>query len=411
MSMNENANLSLSWQMLVPAILCQALFTFNHLILMTLGILTARYILPVDYQIYASVPYAITLISSFVFTASAGSVLRNYGFKTGFVLAGLCGAAGSALFCLALIELNFFYLAGSGLFFGVYQSFAGFLRFAAADKSPCCHKPSAIGAALGGGLIAALLVPFFIETTLKIAEPVLYLGVFSVLTLINLIGLLVPLFMANELLSEKKIDEEKIIQPERALKVLMKNPRFLIATYCGLSANAAMHFIAIAAPAAMVGCGLGAGSAAFAIQTHAVAMFAPAFFTGKVIRKLGKSATLILGFAFLIAALPVAFRADDLQNAMMFQIALILLGIGWNFTFLSASVMLTECYCPCERTKVQAAHDTIIYAGTGFAILFAGAAYEIGGWDMILATGLPILLIGLMLSLKLKTPQHSSAEL
>ena len=408
--MNPNSETALPGRLIIPAVLCQALFGLNHLILLTLGMLSAQYILPVEQHHYAAFPAGSALLASFIFTGFAGRILKHQGFRIGFLIAGCCGIAGALLFCSALLTNNFYYLIGAGLMLGAYQSFAGFLRFAAADMSPCCSKGTAIGAALGGGLLAALVAPFFIEYTKELALPVLYLGVFAVLAAVNIVGLAAPMFLPAGMLNIEKTEENPLADVERSLKELMRNPRFMIATYCAFAAQSAMHFISVAAPAAMVGCGLGVGAAAFGIQTHAIAMFGPALFTGKIIRKLGKSNTLILGFGLLIAALPVAVRADDLESAFLFQAALLLLGVGWNFTFIAASVLLTTCYCPCERTKVQAAHDTMIYGGSGLSVFFAGAAFEYGGWDMILTLALPVLCAGLALAFKVKEKDDAAEE-
>ena len=82
-----------------------------------------------------------------------------------------------------------------------------------------------------------------------------------------------------------------------------------------------------------------------------------------------------------------------------FAVALILLGLGWNFGFIGGTTMLTECYRPSERGKVQAANDF------GISTLMASASFSSGkllaniGWSSVPITILPIAMAMLVLLL------------
>jgi MFS family permease len=135
-----------------------------------------------------------------------------------------------------------------------------------------------------------------------------------------------------------------------------------------------------AAPVAMIGCGFTQKDAAWVIQWHVLAMFVPSFFTGQLIRRFGAERITFLGMVILIAAGLVGLMGLAFEQ---FAAALILLGLGWNFAFIGGTTMLTDCYRPSERGKVQAANDFGISALMAVASLSSGSLLANFGWQSI----------------------------
>ncbi len=52
-----------------------------------------------------------------------------------------------------------------------------------------------------------------------------------------------------------------------------------------------------------------------------------------------------------------------------FWTALVLLGVGWNFAFIGATTMVTQCHRPEERNKVQAFNDFLIFGSMAVALV------------------------------------------
>ncbi len=46
-----------------------------------------------------------------------------------------------------------------------------------------------------------------------------------------------------------------------------------------------------------------------------------------------------------------------------FWVALLFLGLGWNFLYVAGTSQLTKCYRPSERAKIQAFNDCMIFSG------------------------------------------------
>ncbi|MEP4861144.1 MAG: MFS transporter, partial [Alphaproteobacteria bacterium] len=134
------------------------------------------------------------------------------------------------------------------------------------------------------------------------------------------------------------------------------------------------------APLAMVGCGFSPDEAALGISWHVMAMFAPSFFTGRLIARFGKETIVATGLILLVGCAVVALSGIALWQ---FWSALILLGVGWNFGFIGATAMVSETYTDAEKGKVQGLHDFLLFGSVAFASLMSGQVYNAWGWDML----------------------------
>jgi MFS family permease len=109
-------------------------------------------------------------------------------------------------------------------------------------------------------------------------------------------------------------------------------------------------------------------------------MFAPSFFTGKLIARYGKETITAIGLGLTALAAIVALNGLSVGH---FWIALVLLGVGWNFGFIGATALVTDCYRPEERVKVQAANDFLVFGSVAIASFSAGGLLNAGGWDSV----------------------------
>jgi MFS family permease len=174
---------------------------------------------------------------------------------------------------------------------------------------------------------------------------------------------------------------------------LIKDPTFFTAVLCGTSSYALMAFVMTAAPLAMVGCGFSVSDAALGIQWHVLAMFVPSLFTGKLISQFGKRKMIAAGLITLMMCSAVALAGITLEH---FYIALILLGLGWNFGFIGSTALLTEAYAAHEKHAAQGLNDSILFSSVAIGSLSSGVAYELIGWELMNWIAFPVGLICLI---------------
>jgi MFS family permease len=107
-----------------------------------------------------------------------------------------------------------------------------------------------------------------------------------------------------------------------------------------------MNFVMTVTPLAMAGCGFGHGDSATVIQWHALAMFAPSFFTGDLVKRFGATRVMAVGAVLMLACLVVNLSGLDFAN---FLAGLIVLGLGWNFLFVGGSTLVGRASAPRPR--------------------------------------------------------------
>jgi MFS family permease len=149
-----------------------------------------------------------------------------------------------------------------------------------------------------------------------------------------------------------------------------------------------MNFLMTSTPIAMQACGHPFGDAAFVISSHVVAMFAPSFFTGRLIRRFGVVPVMLTGAALNLACIGAALAGLAVAN---FWWSMVLLGVGWNFLYIGGTTLLTDTYRPEERAKAQGANDQAIFIMMVISSFTSGMTVTSAGWERVNLMALPLI--------------------
>jgi len=148
-----------------------------------------------------------------------------------------------------------------------------------------------------------------------------------------------------------------------------------------------------------------------AIQWHVIAMFAPSFFTGAIIQRLGIRTTICAGLALLIGC--SALNIWSHSYAMM-TLALIALGLGWNLTYVGGGALLAQSLQNSPAAmQMQGKNDLAIAIFATLGAFSPSLLLSTVGWDgtnaicMALCIGLLVATAGLLQN---KTCLHTSME-
>ena len=334
----------------------------------------------------ATLPISIMVLASMCTAAPASLFMGRVGRKFGFLTGSVAGAIGGGLCMQALMIGSFELLVIGGAFAGIYQSFQGFYRFAAADTASPAFKPKAISWVLAGGLIAALLGPEILQHTRDYFAPVPFAGAYAAMLAVNALGAIVLLFLDIPTPPKRM----KGTRAGRPLSQIVRQPPVFIAMLCGMITFALMSLVMTSTSLAMVTCGFSPDDAADVVRWHAFAMFAPSFFTGSIIARFGQLKVIAVGLLLLASCGVVALSGIDLAQ---FYIALILLGIGWNFAFIGATSLLASAHTPEEQAKVQGLNDFLVFGLVSVASFSSGALLNAYGWDAVQYAMGPALLV------------------
>ncbi len=320
---------------------------------------------------WATLPISMIIIGSMLSATPVSAIMQRFGRRTGFFIGTIGGALGGAVGAYGLYMASFpLFLLGSFLT-GVYMSAQGFYRFAAADTASDEFRPKAISYVLAGGLVSAIIGPQLVKVTAE-AMVVPFLGTYIAVIVLNVIGSVLFLFLNIPKPPVPSVDAPR----GRSRLELLKTPRIAVAVICAMVSYALMNLVMTSTPLAVVGCGFDKGRAADVVTAHVLAMYIPSFFTGHLIARFGVEKILGAGIAILAAAGVVAIQGVDLEN---FFVALVLLGIGWNFGFIGATTMLAGAHEPHERGRMQGLNDLLVFGGVTVASLASGGLMNCSG--------------------------------
>jgi MFS family permease len=346
-------------------------------IAISLGGLAGFYLLDADKSL-ATAPVTGFNVGVAIGALPAAAIIKAAGQKSGFQVGTAVTALGGAVATIALFRQSFWLFALGLLLLGVGGSFVQQFRFAAADNAPPQFKARAISFVLAGGVVTAVLGPQIVIFTRDLLAPVQFAGAFASILGLAAVGALILAFL--RIATSRSGGQAEPEAEARPLRAIVAQPRFFVGLACGVSAYALMSFVMTGAPLAMVGCGFSTDEATLGISWHVMAMFAPSFFTGRVIQRFGVEAVIAFGLALLIACGVIALSGIALWQ---FWTSLILLGLGWNFGFIGATAMVAETYRSSEKGKVQGFHDSVLFGTVAVASLASGAVYNAWGWEML----------------------------
>ncbi|MEN0001938.1 MAG: MFS transporter [Pseudomonadota bacterium] len=376
MSTDQVAPLQLAKRSALIFAAAQAIVGSSAPVAISMGGLAGYYLLEAD-KTLATAPVTGFNIGLAVGALPAALLMRAVGRRHGFMAGSLVTALSGAIAGLALMMGDFWLFAIGLAVMGVGGAFVQQYRFAAADVSPPSFKATAISWVLGGGVFAAIIGPQLVIMTRNLMAPVEFAGAFFSVIGLGFVGFVILAFVHTRGQADLATADDEIIEgDERPLLEIIRQPRFLITFACGVTTYALMSFLMTGAPLAMVGCGYTPDEATIGISWHVMAMFAPSFFTGKLIARFGKETVVGAGLTILLLCALVALSGVQLWQ---FWLSLILLGIGWNFGFIGATAMLTDTYRPSEKNKVQGVHDFALFSTVALASLLSGAALNIFG--------------------------------
>ncbi|MCA1770938.1 MAG: MFS transporter [Halomonas sp.] len=281
----------------------------------------------------ATLPIAMMMLGTVVSTLPASLYMKRVGRRRGFITGASLGGVAGGLLSFGAIWLESFWLFCAGsLLLGLYQGFAMYYRFAAADVASPAFRSRAISFVMAGGVAAAFLGPWNASAAIGLIA-----GVPS-----------------------------------------------------GAVGYAIMILVMTATPLAMRARGFEMSQVAFIMQWHVLGMFAPSFVTGSLIARFGVQRILLSGATLLIGTVLVANLGTSLAH---FWVALVLLGVGWNFLFVGGSAMLSSVHNEAERGKVQGINDLIIFSLVAVGSLMAGQLLHHLGWEALNLAMLPLILL------------------
>jgi MFS family permease len=363
---------------------CQGLLLINNSVLITVNAL-AGYALAPD-KTLATLPVTAYFLGAALTTIPVSFLMKHFGRRAGFMAGAACAMLGAALCAYAIYLGSFWLLCAGILVLGAYFAAGQYYRFAAADAAPAEFRHKAISLVLAGGVIGGFIGPETSKLTSEAVAGSVFLGPY--LSLIAFAALSIPILRWLDIPRPPEAVRGEVGRP---LSAIARQPVFIVAVLSSVVGYGVMNLLMTGTPLAMVGHDHHFSDAAFVIQWHVVAMFAPSFVTGALIQRFGLMAVMLAGVVLNLVCVAVALAGAEVMN---FWLAMVLLGVGWNFMFVGATSLLTEAHTAAERAKVQGVNDAAIFSTLVVSSLSAGALYSLEGWQAMNVYAVPFLILG-----------------
>lgn len=374
--------------------LCQGLFTCAISIDLTLTALTGWQLAP-D-KALATLPFALITVAGAVVTWFAAFLIQRLGRRWSFVLGAASCTLGGLISVWSVFHAQFWTFCVGTALVGVFQAFAQYYRLAAADAVAEQAKSRAISTVLAGGVIAALIGPALAAWSKDWFPLALFAGAYLVVAAMGLLSVLTLLLFYRDQ-AAASVAETSAHPPARPLRQIVRTPVFMASVANNVAGSMVMMFIMTAAPLAAVACHHTIDDGAAIIQWHLLGMYAPSFFAGRLIQRFGLGRVVLAG---VLMNLGCAITALSSTTLPAFYLALLLLGVGWNFMFVGGTTLLAQSYTPAERARTQGCSELLRYAATALATLGAGPLLARFGWHSLNLAILPILLLSALATLR-----------
>ena len=335
---------------------------------------------------FATVPLSMYVVGLAAGTLPTGAVSRRYGRRIAFIIGTGCGVLTGLLGAFAILHGSFPLFCCATFLGGLYGAVSQSYRFAAADGASAAYRLKAVSWVMAGGVFAGVLGPQLVQWTMDIWPPYLFAFSFVMQAMVALVAMAVL----------TGVDAPKPAPSDlhggRPLWEIVRQPRFIAAALCGIVSYPMMNLVMTSAPLAMKMCGLSVSNSNFGIQWHIVAMYGPSFFTGLLITRFGAPRIVALGLLLEAGAAAVGLSGI---TAMHFWATLVILGVGWNFSFVGASALVLETHRPQERNKVQAFNDFLVFGMMAVGSFLSGQLLANYGWSAVNLVVFPPVLLGL----------------
>jgi len=339
-------------------------------------------------RVWATVPLACMFIGSLSCAFPASLLMKRIGRRAGFSVGLAFALIGAVIATLGLLERSFFLFCVGSLLIGLFNGFGQFYRFAAADVASEAYRSRAISWVMAGGVVAAFVGPNLANWSQHLIVGTRFAGSYASLVVLYLLSLSLIAWIRIP-----KPSAEERSRVGRPLSQIAIQPVFVVAALSAVAAYSVMNLIMTSTPLAMDSYGHDFEQTAWVIQWHILGMFAPSFVTGHLIQRFSATRVMIVGTFLLGLCVVVNLHGQSIPH---FWLALVLLGLGWNFLFIGGTTLVTEAYMPAEKAKTQGLNDFLVFGMVALTALTSGVLHQWLGWLTLNIVVVPMIVVALI---------------
>lgn len=362
---------------------CQALLMTGNILLISVIGLVGKTLAPNPSLI--TLPVALQFLGLMSATIPASSIMGRLGRRVGFSLGNVIGISGAAIATFALSQQLFTLFCAGTFLLGIGIGFGTLYRFAAIEVCEEHARHRAISISMAGGVLAAILGPNLAVYSQHWSNDGLYVGAFMALIALNILALC----LLQTIQFPKGNHKDKQVKAD-SIREIVSAPNFMLAVFAAMVAYAVMNILMTATPLAMIGCGFDFEKAAGVIEWHVLGMFVPAFFTGRLVERFGAQKMILTGAILFVLCIAINIHGQSIWH---FSVALIVLGVGWNFMFIAATGLFSQSYLAHNKSKAQAFNEFFVFSCVTVTALLSGWLESTVGWEAMNLYVLPFVVV------------------
>ena len=341
----------------------------------------------------STLPMSISVVGIAIGAVIASKLMSITGRKVGFIVASAGNTLVSVLAAYSIFIQSFSLYCLVNFFLGMGMAFTHQYRFAAAESVNKDRVPRAISIILLGGIVSAFIGPSVANFSKDMFNNHMYVGSYLSLAALTFLPIIFFLFYKNT----SKI-EISVKYSGRSYLELVSQPRFLQAVISSAFGYAIMTFLMTGTPLSMhVMEGISLNKTSIVIQIHVACMFLPSLIAGNLVKKIGHSKMMYVGVG--LYCITVIISLFD-QSFLNYMIALIFLGFGWNFLFISGTSLLVLTYNEEEKYRAQGFNDFVVYSVHALGSLSAGVLIVLTNWKIMNLICIPLIIVIILITLR-----------
>ena len=341
----------------------------------------------------STLPMSISVVGIAIGAIFASKLMSITGRKIGFIVASIGNTLVSILAAYSIFIQSFSIYCVANFFLGMGMAFTHQYRFAAAESVSKDKVPRAISIILLGGIVSAFIGPSVANFSKDLFSNHMYIGSYLSLAALTFLPTIFFLFYKNT----SKI-ELSFKYSGRSYLELVSQPRFLQAVISSAFGYAIMTFLMTGTPLSMhVIDGISLNKTSIVIQIHVACMFLPSLIAGNLVKKIGHSKMMYVGVGLYCITVVISLFDQSFLNYML---ALIFLGFGWNFLFISGTSLLVLTYKEEEKYRAQGFNDFVVYSVHALGSLSAGILIVLTNWKIMNLICIPLIIVIILITLR-----------
>ena len=341
----------------------------------------------------STLPMSISVVGIAIGAIFASKLMSITGRKVGFIVASIGNTLVSILAAYSILIQSFSIYCVANFFLGMGMAFTHQYRFAAAESVSKDKVPRAISIILLGGIVSAFIGPSVANFSKDLFSNHMYIGSYLSLAALTFLPTIFFLFYKNT----SKIDLS-FKYSGRSYLELVSQPRFLQAVISSAFGYAIMTFLMTGTPLSMhVIEGISLNKTSIVIQIHVACMFLPSLIAGNLVKKIGHSKMMYVGVGLYCITVVISLFDQSFLNYML---ALVFLGFGWNFLFISGTSLLVLTYKEEEKYRAQGFNDFVVYSVHALGSLSAGVLIVLTNWKIMNLICIPLIIVIILITLR-----------